>query len=211
MVRRRAFFGGQRAEPIPPRSGLALPSGPQEAPAIAAPRANLPRGIGAESIPRTLSGESALRQVLTGQDNANLMRIAKARGISVGREQMLKPGIADKMLVDKIIADFSPEELDEVGARYLESNRFRHEFGEIGPEAWKTMGMQAYFPEVKIPEATLKRAQAAIQKPMIPAPGEDLEPILRKSLRSVKAKEGNGRRLRERQWSYQTARSQATD
>src|SRR5208337_417633 len=34
-------------------------------------------------IPRTLAGDSALRRILTGQDNANLLKIARSRGINV--------------------------------------------------------------------------------------------------------------------------------
>lgn len=110
----------------------------------------------------TLSGESALRQVLTGQDNANLMRIAKSRGINVTKEAQLKPGVADRLLVNKIIDDFSPDEMDEVGAKFTEASRFKHNFGDVGSEAWKSMSMQTYFPDVKLPAAMIKRVNAAI-------------------------------------------------
>jgi hypothetical protein len=42
-----------------------------------------------ESIPRTPQGESVLRQVLTGQDNKNLLKIARSRGINVTVEAQL--------------------------------------------------------------------------------------------------------------------------
>jgi hypothetical protein len=114
-------------------------------------------------IPRTLSGDSALTQILTGQDNANLLKIAKSRGINVAKESQLKPGVADQLLIKKIQADMSPEELDEIGARYLENQRMGgHQFGDVGPEAWKAMSLQTYFPDVKIPAAVLKRTGKAI-------------------------------------------------
>jgi hypothetical protein len=75
------------AQPIPKRYGLALsgdvePAPAPEAPAIPSPMSKTPSG---ETIPRTFSGESALRQVLTGQDNVNLLKIAKSRGINVAK------------------------------------------------------------------------------------------------------------------------------
>jgi hypothetical protein len=119
-------------------------------------------------IPRTLSGDSALRQVLTGQDNANLLKIAKSRGLNVARESQLKPGVADNLLINKIVDDFSEDELRDVGAKYLENSRFSpngtgHQFGDIGAEAWKTKSLQTYFPDVKIPATTLKRVQTATE------------------------------------------------
>lgn len=120
--------------------------------------------------PRTMSGESALRTVLTGQDNANLMRIAKSRGINVTQEAQLKPGVADTKLINKIVDNFSPDELNEIGDRYTESTRFRHNFGDIGPEAWKTLGMETYFPDVKLPKTVQTRTAQAIssQTPQTP-------------------------------------------
>jgi hypothetical protein len=147
------------APPAPPTPQA--PTGPpemwgkqiaaQEAPAPPAAMAEAaPRNPAAQSIPRTLSGESALRQVLTGQDNANLMKIAKARGINVAKESQLKPGVADNLLIKKVIDDFSPDELQEFSDKYLENSRFSHKFGDIGPEAWKTLSLQTYFPELKL-------------------------------------------------------------
>lgn len=140
---------------------------------------------------RTPSGESALRQVLTGQDNANLMKIAKSRGINVAREAQLKPGIADNMLINKIVDDFSDDELDNFRSTYLERNRMgRHEFGDIGPEANKTLAMQTYFPDVKIPNAVTNRTAAAIKnaaaKPRPGAAFDDLTEILQQSLEAVR-------------------------
>jgi len=111
----------------------------------------------------SLSGESALRQVLTGQDNGNLMRIAKSRGINVTKEAQLKPGIADKLLVEKIVNDFSPDELDEVGNKFMQNSRFGHSFGDIPPEASNAIDVKTYFPDVKLPAAMVKRVNAAIQ------------------------------------------------
>lgn len=128
-------------------------------PAPSAPGVPTPSGAG---MPRTLSGDSALRQVLTGQDNPTLLKIARSRGINVTSEAQLRPGKADNLIINKIINDMSPEELNEVGAQYLENTRFRHNFGDVGPEAWRTMSLQTYFPDVKIPQATMTRVAKAI-------------------------------------------------
>jgi hypothetical protein len=149
----------------------------------------------AESIPRTLSGESALRQILTGQDNANLLKIARSRGISVSTESQLKPGVADNRIINKIIDDFSDDELDNIRSTYLQ-NQSKHQFGDVGPEAWKTMSLQTYFPDVKIPTATLKRTASAINKPAMTPPAgykptataasDDLTGILQDSLKKAR-------------------------
>lgn len=146
------------------------------------------------NTPHPLSGEGALRQVLTGQDNKALLQIARARGIDVAKEAQLKPGIADAKLINKIIDDFSPDELDEIRARYLENTRHGARLGDIGPEAWKTLSLQSYFPDLKISQARLARTRAAIERarpqpaPPMGVPGEptDLTPLLEKSLRRVR-------------------------
>jgi hypothetical protein len=146
--------------------------------------------------PRTLSGEAALRQVLTGQDTDNLMKIAKSRGINVTQESQLRSGIAGPKLINKIIDDFSDDELDNLRSTYIENTRMgKHDFGEIGPEAWKTMGLQTYFPDVKIPQAQLDRVAKSIAKSganravsATPAPGDDLSGILQESLKHAVAK-----------------------
>lgn len=140
---------------------------------------------------RRLSGDSALRQILTGQDNANLLKIAKSRGVNVTREAQLRPGLADNMLVNKIIDDMSPEELDEIGDKYAQ-NRSRHKFGDIGPEAWKTMSLQTYFPDMKIPATVLKRTGQAIDKAAASSPVDDLTTILQKSLEAAKSSKKTG-------------------
>jgi hypothetical protein len=176
----------QPAAPIPARPGLALPPGEagSMAESVAEPAAtegtseSTPSG---EGIPRTLSGESALRQILTGQDTPNLMRIARSRGINVTQEANLKPSIAGPKVINKIVDDFSPEELDDLRDQYLENMRMgKHDFGDIGPEAWKTLGMKSYFPDVKIPAAQQIRTAAAIRnaasapKPIAAAPVTDV-------------------------------------
>lgn len=139
---------------------------------------------------RALSGESALRQILTGQDNANLTKIAKSRGINITKESQLKPGVADNLIINKIMDDFAPDELDEIGARYQESTRFRHDFQDIGPEAWKTMSLQTYFPDIKLSQAAVNRTHAAILKAaanrLEAAPAEeDLTGILEQSVKQA--------------------------
>jgi hypothetical protein len=155
-----------------------------------------PPSASMNTVPHTLNGDSALRQILTGQDNANLLKIAKSRGINVTKEAALKPGTADKLLVNKIIDDFSPDELEEIRAQHLENTRFRHSFGDIGPEAWKTLSLQTYFPDLKIAQATLDRTTKAVaaQNRLAPEitlpPGQtegDLMPLLQESLKRARA------------------------
>jgi hypothetical protein len=134
---------------------------------IAAPEAApkpMSQAADGSNIPRTLSGESALRQVLGGQDNANLLKIARSRGINVSQEAQLKPGVADSKLIEKIVSDFSDDELKNVGDTYLENTRMGpQDFkSKIGAEANRTLSMQTYFPDVKVPTATLKRTAAAV-------------------------------------------------
>lgn len=131
--------------------------------------------LAGNTIPRTLSGESALREVFPG-NKADLMGITKSRGLSTSRESQLVPGVASKLLINKIIDDFSPEELDEISAQYLENTRMgHHDFGNLqaqgvdkataverAEEAWNVMKKQTYFPDLKIPAAELKRAQATL-------------------------------------------------
>lgn len=152
-------------------------------PLIATPKSAPTSAMRLGNAPETLSGESALRQILTGQDNQALLKIAKSRGVNVTKEAQLKPGVGDKLLVDKIIDDFSPDELEGIRGQYLENNRFRHDFGDIGPEAWKTMGLQSYFPDLKIAGARLARTQKAIASP---TPPEDLTGVLERSVAAAK-------------------------
>lgn len=142
------------------------------------------------SIPRTLSGESALRQVLGGQDNANLLKIARSRGINVSQEAQLKPGVADSKLINKIIDDFSDGELDNLRSTYIESTRLGpQDFkSKIGAEANKTLSLQTYFPDVKVPSATLRRTASAMTtaKTTPDAPNTvDLMGLMKKSIAQI--------------------------
>lgn len=122
-----------------------------------------PSAAAAAAIPRTLSGDSALSQVLSRLDNASLIKIAKSRGISVTQESQLKPEVANNLLIQKIANDFSPDELQEFASRYLENSRFAHQFSsQMPPEAWSAIAMQSYFPDVKIPATVLARTQSAM-------------------------------------------------
>jgi hypothetical protein len=142
------------SEAPPSQAPRALRVGPDKEPFSAGRIQNAPDVLN--------NGESALRQVLTGQDNQALLKIAKSRGINVTKEAQLKPASADRLLVNKIVEDFSPEELDEVHGRYVENSRFRHGFGDIGPEAQKTLSLETFFPDLKIPAARQIRTRAAI-------------------------------------------------
>jgi hypothetical protein len=179
-------------------------SSPSESPAAPAPNGQtappapaVSPGQGAgESIPRTLAGDAALRKILTGQDNANLLKIARSRGIDVTSEAQLKPGVADSKIINKIIDDFGDDELQEVRDKYVETKRFQHQFSpDVGPEFWKTVNLKTYFPDLKIPAAVEKRVAAAAAKSNItPPPGytpigtvpEDLTDILQQSLAAAK-------------------------
>lgn len=181
--------GGQAAsEPAAALGKLAAPIAP--AAAVADTAAPIAQGV--KNIPPTLRGDSALRQVLTGQDNANLTKIARSRGINIAQESQLKPGFADNRLINKIITDFSPEELQEVESQFMENTRFRHAFGDIGPEAWKTMSLKTYFPEVKISAAQIGRTQKAIANIKAAAAqaqsaSEDLTPEWEAALKQIQA------------------------
>src|SRR5690349_649820 len=98
-----------RPAPAPPPAAAAA----EEVPARS--------GAGVQNAPYTYSGESAVRQVLTGLGNKDLLQVAKSRGIDVAREAQLKPGVADSRIVQKVIDDFSPEELDDFKDTYLEA------------------------------------------------------------------------------------------
>jgi len=139
--------------------GLALPPGPRaEMPVSAEPLPPMPTGP--STVPLTLSGESALGQVLTGLDNKTLLKVARSRGIDVSREAQLKPGVADDRIIKKIIDDFSPEKLQDVCATYLETTRMTPQpWARSTPENWHVRVLQQYFPEVQIPAASLKRFQ----------------------------------------------------
>jgi hypothetical protein len=159
--------------PVPGKAGsmaesVAAPASTPaaEAAPAAASEGNAPRTLNGEKVDaRTLNGESALRDVLSRQDNANLMKIARSRGINVTQEAQLKPSVGDTRLINKIVDDFDADELDSFHSTYLENTRMpRHGFGDIGEEANKTLAMQTFFPEVKISLAVQLRTRAAIEK-----------------------------------------------
>jgi hypothetical protein len=80
---------------------------------------------------------------------------------------LLKPGTANSKLIAKIAADFSPDELAEFRAQYLESTRLPgHQFGEMTPEAWTTIATKTFFPDVKIPLTVQQRTAHAMATPM---------------------------------------------
>ena len=148
--------------PTDPAAGLGqVPMRPQTAaPEATPPPEPMPNTPAGDSFPRTLSGESALRQVLAEQGNTNLLKIAKSRGINVTRESQLKPGTADNLLIDKIVDDFSEDELSNVRDTYLENTRMgAQNLTGLGSEASKTVALQTYFPNLKIPAAQLARTQ----------------------------------------------------
>jgi hypothetical protein len=129
----------------------------------AAPNVNI------ENVPRrsTISGESALSEVLGRLPNNMQLKIARSRGIDVSKEALLKPTPAvTERIIKKIVDDYSDDELDGVRSTYMENEgRFaQHSFvGDVGKEANQTLNLQTYFPELKIPLAQTLRTQKAIQ------------------------------------------------
>lgn len=171
----------QRPQPM----AAAPVTGAEPTPGMAEPT----RIVSSGTIPRTPSGDMVLNRVLAAQDNANLIKIAKSRGIDVTAESQLKPGAANGKIIDKIIDDFSPEELDNMRDTYLQNSLHgAHQFGDIGPEAWRTKSLQTYFPDLKISKAALARTDAAVSAAQpSTAPAEDLATTLQKSLDQVNA------------------------
>jgi len=179
--------------------GKMIPTSDSTAAASATPFPTTP-AMRADPLPpseRFLAGDSALRQILGGQDNVNLMRIAKARGINTARESVLKPGKADPLLINKIIDDFSPTELDDIADMYDVVRRNKHQWGDIGPDAQKTLSMQTYFPDVKVPQTVLKRVINSLSRNSQPAAAsqsgeEDLVDVLQKSLDQATKRKASG-------------------
>lgn len=190
-------------EPAPGDTGG--PSAPQPGPTAPAATATA-----TDNVPRTgnlgsnFNGESALRDVLSRQDNANLLKIARSRGINVTQEQSLKPSaivggrtVSDN-LINKIVDNFSDDELENMRSTYLENYRSlkfggavgdqESWRGKIGAEANKTLSLETFFPDVKIPKATLRRTQSAVTTAKtIPdsANAPDLLNVLKESLKRV--------------------------
>jgi hypothetical protein len=165
LLQARGLTRGGTVPPAEPSDVLGqIPVGSQPTATLSAVNTlQNPSSAAAATIPRTLSGESALSQILSRLDNASLLRIARSRGIDVRQESLLKPGTANNLLINKIANDFSPDELQEFGARYLENSRFQHQFSnQMTPEAWSTVAMKSYFPDVKIPQTVLGRTAKAM-------------------------------------------------
>jgi hypothetical protein len=163
VLQARGLTQGAAAAPPDPSAALGQIGNPK--PTITTPASSLPNPTpeASATIPRTLSGEGALSQVLSQLSNADLLRIAKSRGLNVSREMILKPGTANSLLISKIVNDFSPSELAEVRDTYLERTRFQHQFSsQMNPEAWSTAATQTYFPQVKIPQTVLARTRTAM-------------------------------------------------
>jgi hypothetical protein len=143
------------------------------------------------TIPRTLSGDAALREVLTTQPNKILLQIARSRGVDVTPEAQLKPTNAvNNRVINKIITDFSDDELDDVRSTHLEVERMgRHDFGDVGKEASQTLNLQTYFPDLKIPLAQLLRLRKAITTAGAPkfAPVTDLAQTLKSNAKVAAA------------------------
>ena len=135
------------------------------APAAETPAAEAaPSAASGETVPRTLSGDAALREVLVTQPNKTLLQIARSRGVDVTPEAQLKPTNAvNNRILNKIINDYSEDELGDFRDTHLEVERMgRHDFGDIGKEANQILNLQTYFPDLKIPLAQVLRLRKAI-------------------------------------------------
>ena len=152
-----------QVEPATPIS-VAAPS-PEEEATATTPSSAVASPAGTSTVPRTLSGESALRKVLTTQPNKTLLQIARSRGINVTQEAALKPTNAvNNRLINKIIDDFSDDELDNVRSTRLEQERNQAQFRQnVGKEANQVINLQTYFPELKVTQAALKRTATAMK------------------------------------------------
>lgn len=149
----------------------------------APPRTEYPRTISGSPA---LSGDSVLRQILDSEPNKVQLQIARSRGIDVSQEALLKPTDAvTNRIINKIVDDFSPDELEEARAQYLEQTRIgSHDFrGDVGKEANQTINLQTYFPDLKIPLSRLLRTQKIIQAAAQPSftPKADLAGMIKES------------------------------
>jgi hypothetical protein len=96
-------------------------------------------------------------------DQPTLIRIARSRGIGVSQAQQLKPGVSNPLLIKKIVADFSPDELSEVADRALQDSRFGgHNFKDLSDENLRTLALQRFFPDVQPPLSHLRRLAIAV-------------------------------------------------
>lgn len=145
--------------------------------------------------PVTLSGEGALNEVLSRLPNKTQLQIARSRGIDVTAEAQLKPtSSVTARIVKKIVADYTPEELQEFHDTYLENEGrgVRNDMSQkIGKEANQVLNLQTYFPELRVPVAQQLRAQQAISNVNSTryAPLSDLAGDLKKAAkRTAKAK-----------------------
>lgn len=139
-----------------------------EAPA-APPAAEQPTTSQTSTLPRIQSGEGYLNQALTSLDSKTLLKIARSRGIDVTREAQLKPELATRGAIKKIIDDFKPEELDEIQGKGQQAELNKPAPGQevtpqAGKEAWRYKVLKTYFPDVDIPKAMESRAVATIAK-----------------------------------------------
>ncbi len=146
------------------------------------------------TLPRVNSGEGVLNQALTSLDNKSLLKVAKSRGIDVSAEQQLKPGAANGPIIKKIIADFSPDELDEARNTGLEISRNPPLAGmnvppELAANAWHYKVLNTFFPDVAIPKTMAQRALSTIsQRPTaVMTEGSDLLKALQQMAKSKAA------------------------
>jgi hypothetical protein len=99
----------------------------------------------------------------SARDNKSLLTVARSRGINVTAEANLKPGVADNRIITKIIDDFSDDELDDARDIGLEASRNPALKGNMSPEALRVQLLQTFFPEAKIPQASVARYQKQLQ------------------------------------------------
>ncbi|HEY2496570.1 MAG TPA: hypothetical protein VGK24_05835 [Candidatus Angelobacter sp.] len=175
----RRVLGPERQLPAAPADRPVITRSAQPAePAVSIPEDNeAPSTVNADA-PRVRSGEAVLNQALTALDNKSLIKVARSRGIDVTREAQLKPGAANSSIINKIMDDFSPDELDNARDMGVEISRNRPEptndlsagaskaereaDAERQAEAWHYKVLNTFFPDVAIPKTMAARAQAVI-------------------------------------------------
>jgi hypothetical protein len=204
MVRPRAYFGGQRAEPIPTRQGLALPPASTPATPEAVP---ITRSAVSQSVDRAFGVEPLkpgvpIRNQFPAQSSpgatAIKTNIRSARGIPAGGTSELPQPIprtpappAESSAVGSFRYDPTTKEMHITG-KGAEARTYV--YGEVTPEqaemmknaeskgmAWKSI--KDNNPYV----AKIVDGKRIPIRPAKPSASEDLTPILQQSLATAKA------------------------
>lgn len=102
------------AAPIPARQGLMLQGEVEEPAAATEPAKPAVTGNVENKLAKILKSQNTAKEALAGLETPDLLNIAKKRELNVAIESKMEPVAAKKMLVNKILDDFSPEEMTSV-------------------------------------------------------------------------------------------------